>query len=950
MLRRTFAFLAAAALAFLLLLSLSSRDRTASAQDATTRMPRNAIGLRLTFGVGDAEPTDWRGSLSASGGWGQSSTSWTSRTTRPPAKKAGPPPIVPAETIDTAVGGPGAVNVTTNQGNFQFDPSSLSLGQRASFLDGRVTVQRTPAPVSIANGPLDEDFVAAAADSSGAIWAAYVEYEPSPPIDEAATSQGRFDSLVAKNNGDRIRLLQYSAGTWRAVGAVTEAGRDVQRPAVVAEPGGVWIVWSEQIDDNWDLYARRYDPQRAAFESTRRLTTAPGADFNAVAARDSQGRLWIGWQGWREGQFDIWLQELSPADAPPIQISTSSRNDWNPAIAADGAGAIWVAWDTYDQGSYDVFARRVVGGQPAEPVAVAASARFEARASIAIDAKGRPWIAFEDGPENWGKDYGDRWPGRKGEPFYQDRYVQVRVIEGDRVLQTAGYEAPLIESTYDDPKMPMDLRHRISFPRLSLDSAGRPWLLYRRHPERTGTGERWAGYAAYYDGGQWSDEIPLPDSLNLIDQRPALVPYDGAVMALYATDNRKINVRDRTNSDLHAVVLDAGPDAAPPALTEVRPEGQTRAATPIHPNEAADIARIRTHRVTTGAKTYRYLRGEFHRHTEISAHRDWDGPLEEVFRYGLDVASMDWIGPGDHDHGYGLDYLWWLTQKQVDLFRHPGAFSPMYTYERSQNYPSGHRNVMFARRGIRPLPRLPDREAQFGTETGGSADIRNLYAYLKHFGGICSSHTSATNMGTDWRDRDPVAEPIVEIYQGHRQNYEETNAPMAATSEAETIQGYRPAGFVWEAFKKGARLGFQSSSDHVSTHLSYGVAIVEDASPEGLLDAFRRRHSYAAQDNIILDVRSGEHLMGDEFASSTEPRFDIRVLGTALVRKIDIIRQVEGESPAYVAAFEPGQADVQLTWTDRDARPGKVNMYYVRIQQTNEALAWASPFWIRYQP
>ena len=47
-----------------------------------------------------------------------------------------------------------------------------------------------------------------------------------------------------------------------------------------------------------------------------------------------------------------------------------------------------------------------------------------------------------------------------------------------------------------------------------------------------------------------------------------------------------------------------------------------------------------------------------------------------------------------------------------------------------------------------------------------------LYAYLKQFDGIVGSHTSATSMGTDWRDNDPKVEPVVEIYQGDRQNYE----------------------------------------------------------------------------------------------------------------------------------------------------------------------------------
>jgi hypothetical protein len=115
-----------------------------------------------------------------------------------------------------------------------------------------------------------------------------------------------------------------------------------------------------------------------------------------------------------------------------------------------------------------------------------------------------------------------------------------------------------------------------------------------------------------------------------------------------------------------------------------------------------------------------------------------------------------------------------------------------------------------------------------------------------------------------------------------------------------------------------------------------------------VIDAFKQRHCYAAQDNVLLEVRSGERLMGDEFSTRRAPRLDIRVLGTTPIRKIDIVRQVEHGDPAYVASFEPGEQTVEMSWTDRDAAVGKVNMYYVRIQQENEAMAWASPMWIRY--
>jgi len=294
--------------------------------------------------------------------------------------------------------------------------------------------------------------------------------------------------------------------------------------------------------------------------------------------------------------------------------------------------------------------------------------------------------------------------------------------------------------------------------------------------------------------------------------------------------------------------------------------------------------------------------------------------------------------------------MWWLTQKQIDLYYHPKTFLPMYTDERRQSYPSGHRNVMFTKRGIRPLPRLPGKQRQFGTPENGSEDIKNLYAFLKHFQGICSSHTSATNMGTDWRDYDAEVEPVVEIFQGHRQNYEETNAPLAARNAADSIQGYRPAGFVWQAFAKGRKLGFQCSSDHVSTHISYAVVLAEEPTREGILAAFKKRHCYAAHDNILLDVRCGDAMMGDEITSAKVPKLDVFVHGTAPIARIDIVRQIGKDLPTYVYNTAPKKDQVRLSWSDDDAQAGQTVMYYVRVQQQDKRMAWASPIWVTYRP
>jgi hypothetical protein len=359
----------------------------------------------------------------------------------------------------------------------------------------------------------------------------------------------------------------------------------------------------------------------------------------------------------------------------------------------------------------------------------------------------------------------------------------------------------------------------------------------------------------------------------------------------------------------------------------------------VHPNEAADIAALREFRFWHQNKSLRLLRGEFHRHTEYTAHRDQDGSLEDSWRYALDAASLDWMGNGDHDNGSGSEYMWWQIQKISDLHHHPPRFVAAMTYERSLQYPNGHRNVMMPRRGIRPLPR----GSLESSEETGTVDTKNLYAYLKHFGGICASHTSGTNMGTDWRDNDPEVEPVVEIYQGHRHNYEHFGAPRSATEETQ-IGGYRPAGFVWNALEKGYRLGFQSSSDHVSTHISYAMVLAEEHSRPAIIEAFRRRHCYAATDNILLVVHSGDHLMGDVLETTERPRLNIECRGTAPVARIHVVRNNQ-----YVYTAEPNERNVRQSFTDMEAEPGKSYYYYVRVEQADGNLAWASPMWITYR-
>src|SRR5262249_23682468 len=148
-------------------------------------------------------------------------------------------------------------------------------------------------------------------------------------------------------------------------------------------------------------------------------------------------------------------------------------------------------------------------------------------------------------------------------------------------------------------------------------------------------------------------------------------------------------------------------------------------------------------------------------------------------------------------------------------------------------------------------------------------------------------------------------------------------------------------GFVDNALgKKGYKLGFQSSSDHWSTHISYCIVLAEKNDREAIVEAIRKRHCYGATDDIICDVRSGQHVMGDSFATDAAPKLELTVIGTKPLARVEILRDSQ-----VVEAFQPGAAEFRRAWTDPKPEAG-THYYYVRVTQQDDELAWTSPMWI----
>ncbi|HTU17494.1 MAG TPA: hypothetical protein VMG10_05470 [Gemmataceae bacterium] len=831
-------------------------------------------------------------------------------------------------------------------------------GHSQDLWGGKARVRLVTTAKPLTSGKTEDDFPAAAYGPDGTLWVAYISYklrDESRRIEQKDFKEqpSDFKALFKPEFADQLFVKSYKDGKWSEPLAITGPKEDLVRCAIAVEKDRkVSVLYSANRKGKYDVYLRTIDSRQNKLEDEVKITGGLEPQLNPVAATDQQGEMCWDHQKWEPTAASF------PKTKKPVALNRPDSTwqlEWHSAVTAGPNGEVAGAHDYYQHGDYDV--RVTVQEKRRKDVnnyRIAGSPRFEARPSLCYDAKGRLWIAYEEGPEKWGKDSGALAHG--GEPLYSDRSVRVVCLDTDGKLKQPTAELPTSHvgnpgaQTGADVVQRNETATRYAYPRLGLDGRGRLWLSYRvsggsrysTHP-----GSYWRSYARRLDGDHWSEPIEVHHSDGLLDSRPVLLPHaSGGLLIVHNTDGRYTTPNDLQNR-IYTSYVDLPGEPVEPKL---KPHDPGKKDAKAYDKERKDIQRIRDYRIEAGGKKYQLLRGEFHRHTEISWDGGADGSLEDMFRYAIDAAALDWIGNGDHDNGAGREYSWWLVQKFTDAYTIKDRFTPLFCYERSVSYPHGHRNCLFVQRGVLTLPRLAEPDPKKRVAGIHADDTKMLYRYLKEFDGICAVHTSATGMGTDWRDNDPKVEPLVEIYQGDRNSYEKEEAPRAgydpkSGKKPVSLGGWRPKGYINNALAKGYRLGFESSSDHWSTHISYCVALAEKHDRAGIMAALKQRHSYGATDNIILDVQCGDHLMGDEFKTKEAPVLKVHVIGTAPLLGIDVIKDDE-----VVEVLRPEQAnssEYKDKWKDPKPQAG-VHYYYVRVRQKDGQLAWSSPMWIDY--
>lgn len=805
---------------------------------------------------------------------------------------------------------------------------------------------------------LQLDFPDLAEGTDGSLWTAYLSHD---------------------GTADTLRLARHQGGGTLEEHVISSPGV-LHQPAVAVDgAGGAWVFWGQlQGDDVMSLRARRTFEGKLGGETTIAALSDAGNSF-ADAATDPSGRVWVVWQEMQPGASRIRARNWSPdteAWSDPILLSEAAGGHWEPRITFTSDGTAWIVYDSSEGGEFNLRLASVTQEGRVRDRTLLATPEYEARAAIAADAEDTLWITAERGRRQWGLDS----RGHENEMgFNAGKRILLARFDPDDGSVT---EMPVPAKGRPTPAPDPSPGFAVNVPSLAVTGDGRVWISYRYFSDLY-----WRVALTAYDPAtrSWLEPGGFADSTMGQDRHQELLVAESGDLWIHWPSDRRRSKAPGVSAVHIARVDTLAPWPTMEADAEVfrSPEPESYLNEPTPPRPLTEH-----HEWTVGGKTYRLVWGDLHRHTDFSRCRTgFDGAALDAYRYAWDIAGLDFLGTSDHTDAakFYHPYEWWQTQRHVDVFHAPGRFAPLYTYEREQSFPWGHRNIAFAKRGAPVIygNRRTYRDSPWQEVWPVRAGVDpihpdELWELLERIDLPCAviSHTGATGMGTDWtryeNGIDHTYENTVEIFQGARVSYEGPGAPQP-TVGLRRDEPYTPSardgknfpmppsaigdfeagpnvkaplnrGVYRQALAEGLRLGVFASSDHISAHTSFGGVYVEDFTREGIIAGFKARRTCAATDKIFVEFSCADQPMGSVFESMQAPELSYRILGTAPLKRITIVRNERD-----LKVIEGGDASLEGRWTDEAPESGE-NRYYLRAEQNDGNMAWSSPIWVAHRP
>jgi len=702
----------------------------------------------------------------------------------------------------------------------------------------------------------------------------------------------RFGNEVYVRDGQR----------WPSPVKVVSEGGCCYKPVVTFDSSGAaWVFWSAYHCGSAGHIGWRVEAKRRTSDGwSERIIVSQKSniEYRCSAASDANGNIFVVYESFRRGKFDIYLRRLSNSGEPAEEalISDNADNNYRPAVAVDASGAVWVAWEWCHDGRYDVLARRVAEGKLGGVVPLTHRGDFNGAVALAADAvEPLVWAVFHsvNGREN---------------------RIEARCLREDGCFVPQGAD-----------EFPRGVVAEGNLaPSAAVDGSGRLWVVFAVHQ---GCREC-ALFARSYRGGEWSNitrlTTPIPNLYRPTvkrQDRDASIAIDskGRVWCLYVSW-----VPMQTHCGLKLRCLEAV-------------EGGDYIAPQLHPAEVGEPERAQIvpppserYSVELDGETYSVYWGDLHGHTELSY--DGNGQVDEWFMLGRERVGLDFLALTDHDRTLAEHFL---ARTIVSVANELNRFVTINGYE-----------VVF------DLPAIGDKcvlefeeDAPFYWTWLHVGDVfvprgRFHEAFKGRKILIISHDGSWTNGICETDAQNEELSPVVQVSTTHSgqvpDEFERYREGVSRRGE-DYIR-------LEDLLKRGFRYGIVGGSDDHRRHPQVRTALyLRELTRDEIYEALKARRCYAVtMSRIVLDFRVDGNFMGSIVRSSgaSPRRVFVHAEAPEPIAAIDIVKNCR-----TVHSRSCSSRSETIEWTDDSLTSGGCDFYYARVRLENGHLAWSSPVW-----
>lgn len=339
-------------------------------------------------------------------------------------------------------------------------------------------------------------------------------------------------------------------------------------------------------------------------------------------------------------------------------------------------------------------------------------------------------------------------------------------------------------------------------------------------------------------------------------------------------------------------------------------------------------------------------------HTTIS-----DGTMSQSQRVSNLQSKYDWASTVEHDTWISTNE-WTSIKNESNGNNSDNNFTYFVGYEwKGVNFNNGEILVFFKDNG--PTTKINGNDTDYDTPS-------ELISWLSSNNGIgCINHPARTSNYINWSNSEINNQsylPCVEILNKqyyHWNDYWNCSENSGCTTYANPkpdTNGVTWGGGVKRALDNGLHLGFVAGWDY---HGSYpanpsaytGLVNAPNWTREGVFETIKNRHTWAAEDKIIMDVRisngSNTFIMGDVFNTSYNGiylNFSINATAGKNISNLSlfydgiIINLTQFSNQQNVSGF------FNLTFSNN-------NEHYIFIEavENDGNRSWSSPVYITYK-